>query len=157
MHALKTSFQLFLSSLLFCLFSCAHHNRLYTLRLKPGDDVKIKLEEFVKVHKLEAVSIVTAVGSLTQYNLRFANQSNTTTKTGHFEIVSFTGLLGVDNCHLHLSVSDDKGMTVGGHMKEGNIVYTTLEITLIEDHQSKFIRVDDTDGSGYKELKVLKR
>lgn len=144
--------------MLFNLLSCAHHSsKLHTIRLKPGDDVKFKLEEYVKEKKLQAVSLVTAVGSLTQYHLRFANQQNSTIKTGHFEVVSLVGLLGEANAHLHLSVADAKGATVGGHMKEGNIVYTTLEITLIEDRNKKFVREDDIDGSGYKELKVLKR
>lgn len=142
---------------LFNLISCAHSPKLHTIRLRPGDDVKIKLEEYVKEKNLQAVSLVTAVGSLTQYNLRFANQTNTTTKTGHFEVVSLVGLIGQDNSHLHLSLADEKGATFGGHMKEGNIVYTTLEITLVEDRSKKFERVEDKDGSGYKELKVLKR
>lgn len=146
---------------LFSLFSCAHRSqKLHTIRLKPGDDVKLKLEEYVKEQKLEAVSLVTAVGSLTHYNLRFANQKETTKKAGHFEVVSLVGLLGENNSHLHMAVADDKGATVGGHLKEGNIVYTTLEITMIEDSKKKFIRVDDdkaNSGSGYQELKVLKR
>jgi predicted DNA-binding protein with PD1-like motif len=58
--------------------------------------------------------------------------------------------------HIHLAVSDEKGATIGGHLLEGNIIYTTCEITLVEDLQSEFIRETD-DTYGFQELKVIPR
>ena len=49
---------------------------------------------------------------------------------GHFEIVSLTGTLGPDGMHIHLSVSDEKGVTTGGHLLEGCLVYTTVELVV---------------------------
>jgi predicted DNA-binding protein with PD1-like motif len=132
------------------------HSKLYTFRLKPGTDLKKSLLSFANEHHLKAASIVTAVGSLTEYNLRFANKKDGNKKSGHFEIVSLVGTVTENGGHIHLAVSDEKGATIGGHLLEGNIIYTTCEITLVEDLQSEFIRETD-DTYGFQELKVIPR
>jgi len=62
--------------------------KTYALRLGPHQDVKKSIVEFAKQHQIKAGCIVTAVGSLEQLNIRFANQDNAALKKGHFEIVS---------------------------------------------------------------------
>ena len=59
--------------------------------------------------------------------------------------------------HVHISVSDGEGVTVGGHLLSGNIVYTTAEITILEFTEGVFRRLPDEGphGSGYNELKVF--
>ena len=42
-----------------------------TLRLKPKDDLKVKLEEFVKTNKIKAACIITCAGSLDVAAIRF--------------------------------------------------------------------------------------
>ena len=128
----------------------------YTVRFSPRADVKKELMRFAQARGLKAASIVTCVGSLEQVALRFANQEITTTRTGHFEIVSLTGTLSSEACHLHLAVSDSVGTTTGGHVMDGNLVYTTAEVTLVEQTEVVFEReVDDTYG--YRELVVKPR
>jgi predicted DNA-binding protein with PD1-like motif len=57
--------------------------------------------------------------------------------------------------HLHISISDSTGRTIGGHLKEGSIVYTTAEIVLGLLPDIVFERqVDPTYG--YKELVIKK-
>ena len=46
----------------------------YAIRLKPGADLKKSIQAFVVEHKFTAAWISTCVGSLTNYNIRFANQ-----------------------------------------------------------------------------------
>lgn len=59
---------------------------------------------------------------------------------------------------MHISVADENGVTVGGHLLTGNIVYTTAEITMLEITDGFFKRIldDGPGGSGYNELKVFK-
>jgi predicted DNA-binding protein with PD1-like motif len=128
---------------------------VHVLRLAPGDDPKLKLEAFVKDNGLRAIVVVSAVGSLTTATIRYANQDKPVTLSGHFEVVSLSGTLSATSgSHLHISVSDKEGKTLGGHLMEGSKVYTTLELALGEVTDIEFTRETDP-ASGYKELKVI--
>jgi predicted DNA-binding protein with PD1-like motif len=128
-------------------------DKTYAFRLKPGQDLKLSLDSFVKTNQLEAAWIQTAVGSLTDYHIRFANQPNGTKETGHFEIVSLVGTLSINGSHIHISVSDSTGKTIGGHLLEGNIIYTTAEIVIGSSNQFQFKREED-GTTPWKELQV---
>ena len=124
--------------------------------MQPGTDLRKSLQEFAAQEKLTAGVIVTCVGSLTQYNLRFAHQKAGTQATGIFEIVSLVGTHSESSLHLHLCISDEDGNTKGGHLLENNLVYTTAEIALAKLPDIEFRRVHD-DASGYRELEVRER
>lgn len=128
----------------------------HVLRLTPGQDVMKELSSYIQSKKIEAASVVSAVGSLTEGNLRFANNKTGTQIKGPLEVVSFSGTTSMEGSHLHLSVSDGKGQTLGGHLLEGNKVFTTLEIVLVEYPELIFKRTLD-QISGFKELKVIKK
>jgi predicted DNA-binding protein with PD1-like motif len=85
--------------------------------------------------------------------LRFADQSNTAHFDGKFEIVSLVGTLSPDGVHLHLSLSDSTGKTIGSHLVEGCRIYTTAEIVIGEAQGLDFGREADL-GTGYKELTI---
>ena len=128
----------------------------HALRLTPGQDLYLELLAYVKTHQLKAVCLVSCVGSLEQAALRFANQPNVTILPGKFEIVSLVGTLDSETCHLHLALADSEGKMVGGHAKEGNLIYTTAEIVLAELPHLTFSReIDSTYG--YKELSIRRR
>ena len=130
--------------------------RVHTIRMLPGEDVMPQLKKFIADNQIEAGFILSAVGSLTHYNIRFANQPEGTQAEGHFEVVSLTGLLGTAGNHVHLSVSDSTGRTIGGHLLDGNLVYTTLEVVIGEDLDHTYQR--ETDPTfGYKELVIKKK
>jgi len=145
-------------------------SRVHVLRLVPGEDVLQSLFRFARVRGFHAASVVSVVGSLVQAAIRYANQNDTSILTGHFEIVSLMGnidsqygqnpLAEADGGfgHVHLSVSDSDGVTYGGHMTSGCLVYTTAEITMLEMIHGGFKRTLDNGpgGSGYYELKVFK-
>ena len=101
-----------------------------TLRLLPGTDLKATLDSFVKDQHIKAACIITCVGSLQQAAIRFANLPQTEILQGKFEIVSLTGTLAESGSHLHICISDSNGKTIGGHLKEGAVVFTTAEIVL---------------------------
>lgn len=129
------------------------NNYTHVIRLKPGMDIKKSIQEYVVQNNIQAGWILTCVGSLTHYNLRFANQASTQSDSGHFEIVSLTGTLSSNGSHLHMALSDSTGMTFGGHLSEGNIVYTTAEIVFQSSNEIVFKR--EKDGSTpWQELQI---
>ncbi|MES2005267.1 MAG: PPC domain-containing DNA-binding protein [Bacteroidota bacterium] len=126
---------------------------VYAFRLKPGQDLKQSIDSVVKEKNIQAGWIATCVGSLTEYTIRFANQEKGYNDKGHFEIVSLVGTLSVNGSHIHLSVSDSTGKTIGGHLLEGCKVYTTAEIVIGESNNHVFTR--EKDGSTpWEELQV---
>ena len=141
---------------------------VHVLRLAPNEDLLESLWKYARVKEINAASIVSTVGSLKQFNIRYANQEEGEMKKGHFEIVSLVGNIDfqdVDNPnyvpsgHVHISVADESGSGFGGHLLSGNLIYTTAEITLLEIKDGIFTRrIDDgADGSGYAELQVLNK
>jgi predicted DNA-binding protein with PD1-like motif len=130
--------------------------KAHPLRLKPGADLKKEIDAYAKATDIKAGWIVTCAGSLTRYNIRFANQPEGNTGMGHFEIVSLTGTVSANGSHIHLSISDSTGKTIGGHLLDNNIIYTTAEIILQEDDNFVFTR--EKDGTTpWEELQIKKK
>ena len=127
--------------------------RSYAIRLKPGEDLKKSIQKFVDANQIEAGWIAACVGSLTDYHIRFANVSDGSRASGHFEIVSLCGTASTNGSHIHISVSDNTGKTIGGHLLDECIVYTTAEIVIQSASNLVFTR--DNDGTTqWKELQV---
>lgn len=132
------------------------NGRFHAFRLMPHRDLKEAITTFAKEQKIKAGAIVSCVGSLEQFNIRFANQPDGTFQKGFFEIVSLTGAFDEASSHLHIAVSDKEGKTIGGHLMNNNLVYTTAEIVVVELTDLEFTReIDPTYG--YQELVVKKR
>ncbi|UFH57445.1 DNA-binding protein [Spirosoma sp. KNUC1025] len=128
----------------------------YSFRLRPGQDLKQELDILVQQKRIGAGAILSCVGSLTDVTLRLANQDGSSKWHGHFEIVSLVGTLSVNGSHLHLSVADSTGRTLGGHLLEGCKIYTTAEIVVGIMPDITYTReIDPTFG--YRELVILKR
>ena len=125
----------------------------FTFRLKPGQDLFNEIEAIVAEKNIEAGCVLSAVGSLTHATLRLANREYYSEYDGHFEIVSMTGTVSVHGSHLHISISDGDGKTIGGHLVPGCKIYTTAEMVLgiFEDVVYKREFAED---SGYEELVV---
>jgi hypothetical protein len=131
-------------------------SKTIAFRLKPGQDLRKGIDSIVTSEKIEAGWIATCVGSLTTYNIRFANQPNGSSDSGHFEIVCLTGTVSTHGSHIHISVSDSTGKTIGGHLLEGNLIYTTAEIVVQASDDYQFTR--EKDGSTpWEELQVKKK
>ena len=130
--------------------------KTYALRLHPHEDLKQALEVFRQEQDLQAGLVLTCVGSLRRAALRMADQPDTTMLEGKFEIVSLVGTLSPDGPHLHISISDGTGQTVGGHLQTGALIYTTAEIVLGELEDVTFRREVDPE-TGYDELSARPR
>jgi predicted DNA-binding protein with PD1-like motif len=130
--------------------------RNYTFRLKPGHDLFDSIQSFVTETNIEAGCVLSGVGSLTHVTLRLANRDFYSEYVGHFEIVSLTGTVSVHGSHLHISVSNGDGQTIGGHLESGCTIYTTAEI-VIAAFDDKVYKREFAEDSGYEELVVYDR
>ncbi|NDU94993.1 DNA-binding protein [Spirosoma terrae] len=128
----------------------------YSVRLRSGQDLKKEIDAIVTQQRIGAGAVLTCVGSLTDVALRLANQDGPTVWRGHFEIVSLVGTLSMNGSHLHLSVSDSTGKTLGGHLVDGCTIYTTAELVIGVMPEIDYVREVDP-AFGYKELVVRKR
>lgn len=126
---------------------------IFATRLKPNQDLKTNIVSFVEENNIQAGFILTAVGSLKKATLRFANQNNYHVFNERFEIVSLVGTLSIHGIHLHISLSDKNGKTIGGHLVDGCLIYTTAEIVIGTSEKLIFQRTVD-EMTGYKELEI---
>ena len=132
-------------------------NKMETVvyRFRPGQDLFVEIRKAAEKHDIQAGCVVAIVGSVQQASIRFSDHDEATRIEGNFEIVSLSGTVSVNGCHLHLSLSDYNGRTIGGHLKDGNLVYTTVEIVLGIFRDLRFERQFDPE-SGFPELVIQK-
>jgi hypothetical protein len=130
--------------------------RVHVFRLRPGDDLLGSIRAYVNANHIQAAVLLSAVGSLTQASIRYANQPEAHIHTGHFEIVSITGTVEEGGEHIHLSIATGQGNLIGGHLMTGCKIYTTGEVALGEIEGVRFTRETDREGSGWDELKVYR-
>jgi uncharacterized protein len=123
------------------------------LRLKPQQDLRAELEAFVQRQAIEAACVITCVGSLTRATLRLANQSEMSVYQGKFEIVSLTGVMSRWGSHYHIAIADSMGTTIGGHLMNDSLIYTTAEVIIGILPQLSFKRELD-QATGYRELSI---
>lgn len=128
--------------------------KTHVFRLRPGQDLKLAIQAFVDENDIQAGWILTCVGSLTKINLRYANQPGGIPGSGFFEIVALSGTVSCNGSHLHLLVCNGDGEAFGGHLLDGNIIYTTAEVVLGSDPALQFSREQDGE---FKELIIRNR
>jgi predicted DNA-binding protein with PD1-like motif len=127
--------------------------KLLAIRLKPNEDLKQSLKNFAIQQNIQAGFILTAIGSLKQATIRFANQDYSTVLTDKFEILALNGTMAIDGLHLHIAIADSQGKTIGGHLDNGCIIYTTAEIVIGSTEEFRFLRTFDEE-TGYQELEI---
>lgn len=129
--------------------------RTIVKRLKPDEELFSSIEEICRQENIEAGVVLSLVGSLKRTQLRFANRQESVHVNGPFEIVSATGTVAKSGSHLHISVSDGTGTVYGGHLVPGSLVYTTVEVVLMDlSATTKFERMH-CQLSGFEELAVI--
>jgi uncharacterized protein len=128
---------------------------VHVLRLSPGDDLRAVLEAaftgLSKQHGIAAACIVSAVGSLSQAVLRYANKPGGSEINGPLELLMLSGTLSADGAHLHGSVADADGAVKGGHVMSGCVVRTTAEVVIALLPGWEFRRELDA-ATGFNEL-----
>ncbi len=122
------------------------------MRLLPQQDLKIEIAKLCATKNIHAGCIGSSVGSLCQINLRLSGADTFLKKTEKFEVISLNGTISLNGIHLHVAVSDSLGNVFGGHLMDGNIIYTTCELIIFELTDISFSREHD-QTTGFKELK----
>ncbi|MFH0262963.1 PPC domain-containing DNA-binding protein [Vibrio barjaei] len=126
------------------------------VRLTRGTDLKQALHKLVAEHQIQAGSIASCVGCLSQISMRLAGAEHTLKRSEPFEIVSLMGTLTPEHQHVHISVADSKGNVLGGHLLEESVVDTTAE--LIVHCYSELVFERELDPTtGYTELHVISK
>ena len=130
--------------------------KVVPLRLQPGDDLRQALETWMGEQQEQAGCVISAVGSLSVAELRFAGAAAATTIRGDLEILSLAGTLSPDGVHLHVAVADSTGSVIGGHLCAGSLVRTTAELVVGLLPEWRFCRQLDP-ATGYVELQITAR
>ena len=127
--------------------------RELAFRLQKGDDLKACIEDICK--NINTAIVLSGVGSLYHVNIRLAKAIEHLDIEKDYEIVSLTGTISSGKAHIHISLADEKGNVIGGHLQKGCLINTTCEIVLgiMEEYSSQ--RIYDSN-TGYDEIKFLK-
>lgn len=124
-----------------------------TKRLKPGQDLREEIEKMVAENNIQAGCLISLVGGLSKASLRMAGGEEVKSWDGPFEIVSSTGTVSVNGCHIHVSLSDKEGAVTGGHLTKGCIIKFTAEVVILIFDEARYKRQRDVE-TGYDELVV---
>ncbi|MCA9460390.1 MAG: DNA-binding protein [Nanoarchaeota archaeon] len=127
--------------------------KTFAIRLTQGMDLKKELINFTLKNNIKAGCILTCVGHLSKAKLRMANANVIKEFNQELEILSLSGTLCQDDIHLHITLSDENGNCVGGHLKNECIVGVTAEIIIAKFDNFTFKREIDKK-TGYKELVI---
>ena len=120
--------------------------RVIAVRLKPGTDVLLGLQEACRRAGINNGVILSGIGSLN--GVQFCNPVELPTKagygygetlhlTGPIELTNASGIIchddqGNTNLHVHMTVTDRHGTAHGGHLVEGTKVLLTVDVILAE-------------------------
>ena len=120
--------------------------RVVALRLKPGTDVLLGLEEACKRSGINNGVILSGIGSLN--GVQYCNPVELPTKagygygetlhlTGPIELTNASGIIchddeGNTNLHVHMTLTDRHGNAHGGHLVEGTKVLLTVDVIIAE-------------------------
>ena len=121
--------------------------RVIVVRLRPGADVLLSLEEACREHNITNGVILSAIGSLD--GVAYCNPvelpeikagygyGETLHLTGPIELTSASGIIchddeGTINLHVHMDLCDRHGNAHGGHLVEGTKVLLTLDAVIAE-------------------------
>ena len=130
--------------------------KVVPFRLQPGDDLRRSLEGWMGEQQEQAGCVISAVGSLSVAQLRFAGAAEATVIRGDLEILSLSGTMSPDGAHLHIAVANSTGSVIGGHLCSGSLVRTTAELVIGLLPEWRFRRELDP-ATVYPELRITPR
>ena len=120
-------------------------------RLRKGDDLKGSIEETCAQLKIDTAIVLSAVGCVYEAHIRLADATKYLQTVRDYEITSLTGTISRGKAHLHITLADDEGHCIGGHLERGCLINTTCEVVLgvLEEYTSE--RTFD-ENTGYDEI-----
>ena len=128
----------------------------YAVRLTKGADLKKEISRICLENHFDTVVVLSAVGCIDKAKIRLAKAINYLEVEEDFEIVSLIGTISRGKCHLHISLADEIGNVIGGHLLEGTIINTTCELVLgVLDSYESSRELDNL--TGYDEIVFRKK
>lgn len=126
----------------------------YAFRLTKGDDLKECIQE--KCKDINTAIVLSSVGCVDRICIRLASAKKNLSSNKDYEILSLNGTISNGKAHLHISLSDDEGNCIGGHLLKGCIINTTCEVVLgiLDEYISN--RVFD-ENTGYDEISFIRK
>lgn len=128
-----------------------------TFRLKPGQLLREEIETFADANNIQAGVLLSVVGGLENAVLRMAGSDSDAQYVKEwnepFEIVSGTGTISKNGCHIHASLSDREGRVIGGYLRQGCRVKYTAEMVIGIFDDMIYERIPD-EQTGFDELVV---
>lgn len=128
--------------------------KTYALRLKKGDKLKESILDVCIKEKIKAGVVISSVGSLDKAYIRGATGEVVKEFNMPLEIISLNGTVSYERIHLHISVSDKDYNVYGGHLMNGCIVNTTVELVILVLDNYQFASEFD-ESTGYNEIKII--
>lgn len=116
---------------------CFESKKYWVVRVDPGEDVLLTIEEFIKEKGIVQGMVIMGYGTLSQVHMHWVTHNKFPTDNlfetwdGGFELMSMNGMIVEGKVHIHFTGASDKG-AFGGHMEEGCICYVLTEIGILE-------------------------
>jgi predicted DNA-binding protein with PD1-like motif len=127
---------------------------LLPIRLSPGQDLRVAIEEAVCSERADAAFALSGIGSLAPAFIRLAGGREAQLVDGDVELLALCGTIArKGRSHLHAVLADAQGRVVGGHIGRGCIVRTTVEALLLLLPEWSFTREFDP-LTGFDELVI---
>ena len=133
------------------ILSASGDMKIHCVRLHRGDDLLLSIRELASHKNIAAGVVLSAVGCISEGNVRDASGVTVREIPDHCEIVSLNGTVSAQRCHLHIALSRVDLSTIGGHLCVGCIVNTTCELVIAELPGVSF-GVENDPETGYDEL-----
>ena len=99
----------------------------YFYNLDSGADVYNSLKKLQVAHKSTSF-LISAVGDLSKVTFKCPLNEKPIILEKKLEIITLSGYLKSNECHLHISVSDENCKVFGGHLLSGTTVLKSLDV-----------------------------
>ena len=96
--------------------------RSLPLKLAPGSDLRLSLEELARRDGLQRIRSRRCGQPHQVQPFQCPGQAEPTVLQGDLEVITLNGTVSPDGVHLHLSLSDGACQVWGGHLEPGTIV-----------------------------------
>jgi predicted DNA-binding protein with PD1-like motif len=127
------------------------------LRLKPRADLKQSIKSFCEENAIQSGAILSAVGSLSSMNVRIADGRTSEQRRENMELISLSGTITDGHIHAHIAAINGKMEVFGGHLLNGCIVNTTMELVIGDYSEDYHNSREHDENTGYDELVVSPR
>ena len=133
-------------------FTGAQVAEVIRLRLDRDELLLESIQDTIKKHKIEDGAVLTAAGTLqvctfhAVANMAAKPEDKMMTRQGPLEILSLSGIIAGGEPHLHMTLGNNQGQTMGGHIEPGCKVLYRAEITIARFSGPKVARLPNKEG-----------